>query len=101
MGSEATRVMLTLPETPMKRIIEIGEDHDILTESDRVSVTKTIYAFVRLISNLDKMPGMDEYKKRTGQTTMDAVRSIVYQEINPESDKKGKARPVPPRRGAE
>ena len=100
MGSGSKRVMLTLPETPLKRIIEIGENHDILTESDRVSVPKTIYAIVRLISNLDKMPGMDEYKQRTGKTTMDAVWSIVYKEMNPDSDKKGKARPVPPRRGA-
>ena len=98
MGSEAKRVMLNLTETSLNRIVEIGEEHNILTESDRVSVTKTIYTFVRFISNLGKMPGMDEYKQRTGQTTMDAVRSIVYQEINPESDKKGKARPVPPRR---
>ena len=98
MGSESKRVMLTLSETSLKRITEIGVEHNIMIESDWGIVTKTIYALVRFISNLDKMPGMDEYKQRTGQTTMDAVRSIVYKEINPESDKKGKARPVP-RRG--
>ena len=34
MGSESKRVMLTLSETSLKRITEIGVEHDIMIESD-------------------------------------------------------------------
>ena len=94
------RVSLSFLETMHKRITEIGSDHSFFnTENDRDSTTKTIYAMIRFISNLDKMKGMAEYKERTGRTTMDIVRSLVYEHLNPEDDKKGHARPVLPRRG--